>query len=86
MEYTTVKNLVWVNPEKTAFDCDVYFSQYAEELPFTCSQHETQKYPHVGSIWSRAMNGDFGVIAEFVPPVEVDPSQPQPVVDGAQTL
>jgi hypothetical protein len=88
MEYTTVKNLVWTNPENTAFNCDVFFVAFNEEVPFCCNQSEIGIYAHVASIWGRATSGDFGEIAPFVAPVEIviDPDQPQPVVNGAQGL
>ena len=75
MEYTTVTNLVWSNAEHTQFDCMVFFTQFGEEVPFGCAQSEVGVYPHVTSIWERAMAGDFGPIAEYVEPV-----QPEPVI------
>lgn len=86
MEYTTVRNLVWTDSEKTTFNCNVFFVALNEEVPFTCCQDEVGRYEHVTSIWNRAIAGDFGSIGEFVPPFEVTPNQPQPTVEGAQSL
>jgi hypothetical protein len=71
--YTTVRDLVWRNPEHTVFDCYVFFEHINEEVPFGCFQSEVSVYPHVASIWERAMAGEFGEIAEWaeeVPPIE----------------
>lgn len=71
--YTTVRDLVWRNPEHTIFDCYVCFNHINEEVPFGCDQAEVGIYPHVASIWERAMAGEFGNIAEYVPEPEPTP-------------
>jgi hypothetical protein len=73
--YTTVRDLVWRNAEHTIFDCYVFFDHLGEEVPFGCAQFEVGVYPHVTSIWERAMAGDFGPIAEYTP----DPEPELPV-------
>jgi hypothetical protein len=77
MEYTTVKNLAWCNAEHTQFDCLVFFTKFQEEMPFGCAQAEVGVYPHVTSIWERAMAGEFGAIAEYVEPVQPEPVIPE---------
>ena len=87
--YTTVKNLAWCNAENTFFNCDVFFEHINEEVPFGCAQAEVAVYPHVASLWERAMAGEFGAIAEYVPPPETEvgvATQDQPTTQGAQTL
>lgn len=75
--YTTVRDLVWCNAEHTMFNCFVFFHHLGEEVPFGCSQAEVGVYPHVTSIWERAIAGDFGPIAEYVEPVQPEPITPQ---------
>lgn len=85
MEYTTVKNLTWSNPEHTQFHCDVFFVRFNQEMPFACDQSEVGVYPHVTSIWERALAGEFGSIAEYQDPALANPPQSTLSV-GAQTL
>lgn len=87
MEFTTVKNLTWCNSEHTMFNADVTFTQLGE-VPFACSQVEVGVYSHVTEIWTRALLGEFGAIAEYAAPVtpEAVPESEQPVTTGAQTL
>jgi len=79
----TVKNLQWVNPEHTTFDCVVKFAEFEEEMCFACTQ--TDSYQHSQEIWSRGLAGEFGSIAEYVEYV-VEAAPDQPSVSGAQTL
>jgi hypothetical protein len=65
MNFYSVKNLVWVNPEHTTFDCVVDFEGIGE-VPFAC--HTSDSVEHAIQIWNRAMAGDFGLIAEYVEP------------------
>lgn len=85
MKFTNVRDLKWLNQEHTAFDCIVDFETLGE-VPFGCFQ--TDPYPHTQDIWARGLAGEFGVIAEYVEPVQpvIEATEPQPVVDGAQTL
>lgn len=86
MEYTTVENIVWCNPEHTMFNCDVTFTALGK-VPFGCVKEEAEAniYPHTTSIWNRAIAGEFGEIAEYVEYVP-EATEPQPEVSGAQTL
>jgi hypothetical protein len=65
MNYSNVEDLAWVNPEHTMFNCTVDFEGIGV-VEFSCSNTDTAQ--HSQNIWSRAMAGDFGVIAEYVPP------------------
>jgi hypothetical protein len=87
--YTTVRDLVWCNAEHTQFNCYVFFEHTNKEAPFGCAQSEVGVYPHVASIWERAMAGEFGVIAEYVPPPFHEAGVAainQPTTTGSQTL
>lgn len=77
------KDLRWVNSEHTTFDCVVKFLEFDQEMPFACLQSD--KYAHSKELWQRAVAGEFGDIAEYVEYVSVA-TEPQPAVDGAQTL
>lgn len=67
MKYTTVTNLVWADAEHTTIACDVDFDDLSEAtVPF--SAVASGDYPHTHEIFARCVVGDFGVIAEYVPP------------------
>jgi hypothetical protein len=85
MNYSTVENLIWCGEDRAAFDCRVTFDGLGV-VPFTCAAADP--LAHSQSIWSRAMAGEFGPIADpLPPPAQLDPAvTPQPEVDGAQTL
>lgn len=65
MKYTSVTNLRWANPEGTLIDCDVEFASLGP-VPFTASAADSA--PHSVEIFNRAVAGDFGPIADYVPP------------------
>jgi len=80
----TVENLVWVNEAKTQFNCLVKYAEFAEKHPSTIDPSDM--YAHIVEIWDRANRGDFGVIAEYTPPATPVATEPQPTVQGAQSL
>ena len=57
----------------------VKFAEFPEELPFNAAAFDPM--PHGVDVYNRALNGEFGPVAPFVP-VEIV----QPVSQGAQTL
>lgn len=73
MQYTVVKTPVWANAGQTAINCVVTFADIGE-VPFTASPND-QKYPHVGEIFTRCVNGDFGAIAAYTAPVVTQEEQ-----------
>jgi hypothetical protein len=85
--YTTVRNLVWRTPEHTIFDCYVFFEHINEEVPFGCAQSEVGVYPHVTSIWERALAGEFGPITEYTSePEQIVAAVNQPIASGVIEL
>lgn len=64
MNYTTVKNCVWANPEQTLLSCEVDFDDLQEEfVPFAAVA--SGDYPHSHDIFARAVAGEFGDIKPF---------------------
>jgi len=55
----------YANEEHTAIDLSVKFSHINEEISFTASINDSE--PHGVEIYHRAMNGEFGPIAEYQP-------------------
>jgi hypothetical protein len=84
-----VKNLQWENADHTLFSCVVKYEEFNEEHP--TGVNATDHYAHIQEIWSKANAGEYGVIAEYIPPPEpepivVAPAEEQPVTTGTQTL
>jgi hypothetical protein len=74
-QYYTInhaRNPRWANPEHNAIDLEVDFSDLPEEyLPYTASP--TDVVEHSRELYSRALDGEFGEIAEFVPALKWTP-------------
>jgi UDP-3-O-[3-hydroxymyristoyl] glucosamine N-acyltransferase len=83
----SVTNLQWANEEHTSFSCVVKYAQFNEEHP--AGINATDSYAHIQEIWTKANAGDYGVIAEYVPP-EIppipEPAENQPITKGTQTI
>lgn len=70
MKYKTVRNLQWANRAQSVINCEVDFDDLVEEfVPFSASA--TDMYEHTKDIFTRAIAGDFGQIAEYVPPADI---------------
>lgn len=85
----SVTNLQWDNLEHTSFSCTVKYEEFNEEMPSGINPLDS--YPHIQLIWSKALAGEYGVIAEYVPPevpesIEPAPEEEQPNTEGTQTL
>ncbi len=80
----SVENLVWIDAEKTRFNCLVKYAEFDEKHPSTIDPSDM--YSHIIQIWERANLGEFGDIAEYTPPAVPVATEPQPLVDGAQNL
>lgn len=70
-----VKNLKWCDAEHSMFDCIVKYEEFNEEHPSGIAP--TDPYSHIQEIWTKGIAGEYGVIAEYVPP----PPPPAPVVE-----
>lgn len=67
MKYTTIKNLKWSDEQHLRINCDVNFEDLKEEfVPFTADPNDSSE--HGKDIFARAVNGEFGEIAEYEPP------------------
>jgi hypothetical protein len=73
-----VKNLEWVDTERTAFNCIVKYAEFNEEHP--AGINAADPYAHIQEIWTKGIAGEYGPIAEYVPPPEPTPA-PEPIID-----
>lgn len=65
-EVISARNPVWVNAGHTCIDLYVLFSHIPNELHFTANPEDTEA--HGRDIYHRALAGEFGEVAEYVPP------------------
>jgi hypothetical protein len=65
-----VKDLQWADAEHTIFSCVVKYEEFNEEHPSGISAIDP--YAHIQEIWIKGNAGEYGVIAEYVPP-EIPP-------------
>ena len=61
-----VKDMKWMNEEHTLFECNVKYAEFEEEHP--SGINGIDEYPHIREIWTKANAGEYGPIAEYVPP------------------
>jgi hypothetical protein len=84
-----VKDLKWCDAEHTMFNCVVKYEEFNEEHP--SGINATDPYAHIQEIWTKGNAGEYGVIAEYVPPPAPEPpvakpDEEQPQSEGTQTL
>lgn len=83
-----VKDLMWCDESHTMFNCIVKYEEFNEEHP--SSINATDPYAHIQEIWTKGNAGEYGVIAEYVPPpppvIKPAPEEEQPTTQGTQTL
>jgi hypothetical protein len=87
--YVAVRNLRWVHAEPTMIECEVNFSHvgFEEWTPFCADPNDYM--PYSKQLFDECVAGNWGSIAEYVPPPEPEPvvvAENQPSVEGAQTL
>jgi hypothetical protein len=68
MEYTSVTNPVWADSEHSAINCIVDFTNDGVgTVPFTANPLDTSN-PSSKQIFDECVAGDYGTVAEYVPP------------------
>jgi hypothetical protein len=66
MSYSNAHAPVWANPEHTCVNLLVTFDWLSEEVGFTAAPYDIEEYGR--ELFQRAIDGDFGEIADFVEP------------------
>lgn len=90
--YVAVRNPYWLNAEHTLIECEVNFNHVGFETwtPFCADPKDYM--PYSKQIFDECVAGNWGAIAEYIPPVVHDESTVvevganQPTSTGAQTL
>ena len=63
-----VTNLKWHDAEHTVLDADVLFQELESMGPVPFSTSADSDTRHGLEVWTKALEGDYGAITEFVPP------------------
>jgi hypothetical protein len=69
------QNPQWGNAEHTLIEVEAKWEHISDlgYLPFTANPNDTEA--HGVDLYNRCINGEFGTIAEYVAPVEEQPSE-----------
>ncbi|MDR1311572.1 MAG: hypothetical protein LBK01_06855 [Burkholderiaceae bacterium] len=81
MQVENVTNPEWVNAEKTLLNVLVKFSEIDEVVPFTASPDDSEE--HGREIFQKATTGEYGEIAEYIPPSPPLPEEQEAALSGA---
>jgi hypothetical protein len=73
MQLEYAKNPVWANAEHTMIDLTIKWDAIDEELPFTASPDDVEE--HGRAIFAAAQAGEYGPVAEYVPPPAPTPEE-----------
>jgi predicted metal-binding protein len=65
MQLEYAKNPRWANADQTMIDLTIKCVEINEELPFTATPDDCEEYGR--AIFSAAVAGAYGAVAEFVP-------------------
>lgn len=66
MNVIYAKNPKFSSADNSTIDLIVKFDAFNEEIPFTANPNDVVLYGR--ELYAKAMNGDFGNIAQYVPP------------------
>lgn len=68
---TSVANPRWANAEHSVIVCDITTTQFGDEvLPFAANPEDPA--PHGRAIFASLIAGEYGPIAEYEAPVEIE--------------
>jgi hypothetical protein len=73
MQLEYAKNPVWANAEHTMIDLTIKWEGINEEYPFTASPTDVEA--HGRAIFAAAAAGEYGPVAEYLPPPAPTPEE-----------
>lgn len=77
MQLEYAKNPIWSNADQSTIDLTIKWVELDEELPFTASPNDVEDYGR--EIYNLASAGEFGEVAQYVPPPEPGPPTPEQI-------
>lgn len=79
--FKDLRDLVYTDDTKIEFTCNVFIEDIGMDVPYSAKNNSGEE--RMQAIWDAGQ--ELGV-ADYVPPPIPLAEEPQPVVDGAQTL
>jgi hypothetical protein len=73
MQLEYAKNPVWADAEHTMIDLTIKWDGINEEYPFTASPTDVEA--HGRAIFAAAVGGEYGPVAEYLPPPAPTPEE-----------
>jgi hypothetical protein len=85
MKYSQVRNCKWATEDHSSIECEVYFDDINSEewTPYTANPLD--HYEHNREIFAKALAGEFGEVAEYVPPPPPIKKLSDPTIDVTPT-
>lgn len=78
MKYSAVKNCKWATENHSSIECEVMFDDVTSEEWTSFGATLADPYEHGREIFTRAIAGEFGEVAEYVAP---PPPPPRTLTD-----
>jgi hypothetical protein len=80
MKYSAVRNCKWATEDHSSIECEVMFDDITSEEWSPFGANPNDHYEHGREIFAKAVSGEFGEIAEYIPPPP-PPIAPKKLVD-----
>jgi hypothetical protein len=68
MKNSAVKNCKWAHADHSSIECEVNFNDITDEEWSPFGANPNDPYEHGREIFARAVAGEFGEVAEYIPP------------------
>jgi hypothetical protein len=85
MKYSAVRNCKWANAEHTVVECEVNFNNITDEEWSPFGANPNDHYEHGREIFAKAVAGEFGEVAEYVPPPQLKAKLIDPTINVTPT-
>ena len=68
MKYSAVRNCKWATEDHSSIECEVNFDGITSEEWSPFGANPNDYYEHGREIFAKAVAGEFGEVAEYMPP------------------
>ena len=85
MKYSAVRNCKWATEDHSSIECEVFFDDINSEEWSPFGANPTDHYEHGREIFAKAVAGEFGEVAEYIPPPPPKLKLKDPTIDVTPT-